>query len=76
MTRFKSWQPCPHVVFVHAAASAHCAGSTDCVVQDLNQGVIAEGKKKMDVLQATKDFKKGIYGLQWEHTRGVMEVCA
>lgn len=43
-------------------------------MQDLNQGVIAEGRKKVDVLQATKDFKKGIYGLQWEHTWGVMEV--
>ena len=43
-------------------------------MQDLNQGVIAEGKKKVEVLQATKDFKKGIYGLQWEHTRGAMEV--
>ena len=44
------------------------------MVQNLNQEVIAEGKKKVDVLQATKDFKKGIYGLQWEHTRGAMEV--
>ena len=37
-----------------------------------------EGKKKVDVLRATKDFKKGIYGLQWEHNRGDMEVlhCA
>ena len=43
-------------------------------MQNLNQEVIAEGKKKVDVLQATKDFKKGIYGLQWEHTRGAMEV--
>ena len=43
-------------------------------MQSLNQEVIAEGKKKVDVLQATKDFKKGIYGLQWEHTRGAMEV--
>lgn len=43
-------------------------------VQNLNQEVITEGKKKVDVLQATKDFKKGIYGLQWEHTRGAMEV--
>lgn len=43
-------------------------------MQDLNQGVIAEGKKKVEVLQATKDFKKGIYGLQWEHTQGAMEV--
>ena len=43
-------------------------------VQNLNQEVTAEGKKKVDVLQATKDFKKGIYGLQWEHTQGAMEV--
>lgn len=43
-------------------------------VQSLNQEVTAEGKKKVDVLQATKDFKKGIYGLQWEHTWGAMEV--
>ena len=35
-----------------------------------------EGKKKVDVLRATKDFKKGIYGLQWEHTRGNMEVLS
>ncbi len=43
-------------------------------MQGLNQGVVAEGKRKVDVLQATKDFKKGIYGLQWEHARGGMEV--
>ena len=42
--------------------------------QGLNQGVVTEGKKKVDVLQATKDFKKGIYGLQWEHTHGGMQV--
>ncbi len=48
-----------------------------CVLsQGLNQGVTVEGKKKVDVLRATKDFKKGIYGLQWEHTRGNMEVLA
>ncbi len=48
------------------------------LVQGLNQGVTVEGKKKVDVLRATKDFKKGIYGLQWEHTRGNMDVlyCA
>ncbi|KAA6420486.1 MAG: hypothetical protein FRX49_09647 [Trebouxia sp. A1-2] len=45
------------------------------LVQGLNQGVTVEGKKKVDVLRATKDFKKGIYGLQWEHTRGNMEVA-
>ena len=44
------------------------------VVQGLNQGVIAEGKKKVDVLRATKEFKKGIYGLQWEHSHGDMQV--
>lgn len=44
--------------------------------QGLNQMVTVEGKKKVDVLTATKDFKKGIYGLQWEHTRGNMEVLS
>lgn len=43
-------------------------------MQDLNQGVLAEGKRKVEVLRATKDFKKGIYGLQWEHTRSSMQV--
>lgn len=47
-----------------------------CVVlwQSLNGSVMAEGARKVDVLKATKDFKKGIYGLQWEHTYANKEV--
>lgn len=43
-------------------------------VQTLNRSVVAEGAKKVDVLKATKDFKKGIYSLQWEHTSASKEV--
>ena len=47
--------------------------SVPCV-QALNRSVVAEGAKKVDVLKATKDFKKGIYSLQWEHTYASKEV--
>lgn len=43
-------------------------------MQTLNASVVAEGGKKVDVLKATKDFKKGIYSLQWEHTYTTKEV--
>lgn len=50
--------------------------STTGCMQTLNASVVAEGGKKVDVLKATKDFKKGIYSLQWEHTYTTKEVSA
>ncbi|KAK9814504.1 hypothetical protein WJX72_006907 [[Myrmecia] bisecta] len=44
-----------HAVLLHRAK-----------VEQLNALCVAEGSRKVDILKATKDFKKGIYGLQWE----------
>lgn len=35
-------------------------------VEELNSVIQAEGVKKVEVLRAIKDFKKGIYDLQWK----------
>lgn len=43
------------------------------VVQDLNQMIQRHGGGKVDTLVAIKDFKKGIYDLQWENTKLHME---
>ena len=43
-------------------------------VEQQNAAVLAEGGRKLEVLRAIKDFKKGIYGLQWEHKRSKLEV--
>jgi WD40 repeat protein len=39
------------------------------VVQDLNEVIQRHGGGKVDTLVAIKDFKKGIYDLQWENTK-------
>jgi hypothetical protein len=38
-------------------------------VEGLNQAVHTRGAKKVEVMTAIKDFKKGIYQLEWEHKR-------
>lgn len=43
------------------------------VVQDLNEVIQRQGAGKVDTLVAIKDFKKGIYDLQWENTKLHME---
>ena len=43
-------------------------------VEQQNGAILAEGGRKLEVLKAIKDFKKGIYGLQWEHKRSKLEV--
>ena len=43
-------------------------------VEQQNAAILAEGGRKLEVLRAIKDFKKGIYGLQWEHKRSKLEV--
>ena len=43
-------------------------------VEQENAAILAEGGRKLEVLRAIKDFKKGIYGLQWEHKRSKLEV--
>ena len=43
-------------------------------VEQQNTAILAEGGRKLEVLRAIKDFKKGIYGLQWEHKRSKLEV--
>ena len=43
------------------------------VVEDLNEVIQQHGGGKVDTLVAIKDFKKGIYDLQWENTKLEME---
>ena len=43
-------------------------------VEQQNTAILVEGGRKLEVLRAIKDFKKGIYGLQWEHKRSKLEV--
>jgi hypothetical protein len=38
-------------------------------VEELNAAVRAKGAQKMEVLRQMKDFKAGIYALQWENKR-------
>lgn len=47
-----------HAVFIHRS-----------IVEGVNNVVRHKGGKKVDILTAIKDFKKGIYGLQWSCTR-------
>lgn len=37
------------------------------LMEELNTTITAKGAKKMAILTAIKDFKKGIYRLQWEN---------
>jgi hypothetical protein len=50
------------------------------IVDDLNEVVRSKGRQKMDLLGQIKDFKRGIYALQWENKRwghwGVSNVLA
>ena len=39
------------------------------LVEGLNEAVHTRGAKKVEVMTAIKDFKKGIYQLEWEHKR-------
>ena len=39
------------------------------VVQDRNQVIEKHGGQKVDILKAIKDFKKGIYDIEWENNR-------
>ncbi|QDZ19022.1 hypothetical protein A3770_02p15400 [Chloropicon primus] len=39
------------------------------VIQDRNQVIEKHGGQKVDILKAIKDFKKGIYDIQWENQR-------
>ncbi|GMH32406.1 hypothetical protein BSKO_00240 [Bryopsis sp. KO-2023] len=45
----------------------HAAIVHRSIVEDLNQIIKGKGGKKVAILTAIKDFKKGIYGLQWEN---------
>jgi hypothetical protein len=46
------------------------------VVDDLNEVVRSKGRQKMELLEQIKEFKKGIYALQWENRRCVaFAVC-
>ena len=38
-------------------------------VEGLNEAIQARGTKKVEVMTAIKDFKKGIYQVEWEHKR-------
>lgn len=44
------------------------------LVEALNAAVRARGARKADTLRAIKDFKRGIYLLQWENKYKDMEV--
>ncbi|GAX77753.1 hypothetical protein CEUSTIGMA_g5196.t1 [Chlamydomonas eustigma] len=44
------------------------------LVEGLNQEVHMRGDKKVEIMKAIKDFKKGIYQLEWEHKRCDMMV--
>ena len=39
------------------------------VIQDRNQVIEKHGGQKVDILKAIKDFKKGIYDIEWENQR-------
>ena len=39
------------------------------VIQDRNQVIEKHGGQKVDILKAIKDFKKGIYDIEWENNR-------
>lgn len=39
------------------------------VVEEINEAVSQRGDKKVEVMVAIKDFKKGIYQLEWEHKK-------
>ena len=39
------------------------------VIQDRNQIIEKHGGQKVDILKAIKDFKKGIYDIEWENKR-------
>jgi len=39
------------------------------VVEGVNEVVQSKGTRKVEILTAIKDFKKGIYQLEWEHKR-------
>lgn len=41
------------------------------IVEGLNEAVHVRGGKKMEILTAIKDFKKGIYQLEWEQKKWV-----
>lgn len=43
-------------------------------VQDINSVIKSKGDKKIAILTAIKDFKKGIYRLQWENQGCDMKV--
>lgn len=47
-----------HAIFVHRK-----------MVEGVNGVIRSKGQKKVDILTAIKDFKKGIYQLEWEHKR-------
>ena len=47
-----------HAIFVHRK-----------LVEGVNSVVHGKGTRKVDILTAIKDFKKGIYQLEWEHRR-------
>lgn len=38
-------------------------------VEGLNEAIQTRGTKKVEIITAMKDFKKGIYQLEWEHKR-------
>lgn len=44
------------------------------MVEGLNGVVRAKGAQKLDILTAIKDFKRGIYQLEWEHKKCEMQV--
>ena len=39
------------------------------VIEDKNQVIQKHGGQKVDILKAIKDFKKGIYDIEWENNR-------
>eukprot|EP00798_Chlamydomonas_sp_ICE-L_P009992 gene9993-7873_t len=44
------------------------------VVEGVNAVVHTKGSRKIELITAIKDFKKGIYQLEWEHKRGDMMI--
>ncbi len=61
----------PHLVSSDMGAALFIHRS---LVEGLNDAVHVRGDKKVEIMTAIKDFKKGIYQIEWEHKRCDMMV--
>jgi hypothetical protein len=69
------------VLQVECSASGVSACAEDALlvsqrqVADANAVILSKGAAKLDLLHQMKEFKRGIYKLEWENRKCDMEVC-